>query len=146
MVAINKNNGSIFIAEANIHIESHLKKNSFLSSERFHALIEERREYKNSHSNYRLKTFAINENDTLGMTIYFDPQGKISMIILYISNKFLSGTWENWSLEKEMQRKRLHDEWLEGFLGKPPYNFEWGRAWSVYDKRSGGSGMGITYK
>ena len=54
-------------------------------------------------------------------------------------------TWADWSYENEMANKKYHDALLEENLGQPPYVFSWGKVISVYDERSEGSEIIITY-
>ena len=44
-----------------------------------------------------------------------------------------------------MANKKYHDALLEENLGQPPYAFSWGKVASVYDERSEGSAILITY-
>lgn len=54
-------------------------------------------------------------------------------------------TWDDWSLEHEMARKRKNDTWLvsQGFSENESYS--WGQIRSVYDSKSGGSFITVQY-
>jgi hypothetical protein len=52
---------------------------------------------------------------------------------------------EVWSEEHELERKRLHDEWLQDELGMPPYWFPWGRLESNYDSKGCSSAIIVSY-
>jgi hypothetical protein len=55
-------------------------------------------------------------------------------------------SWSDWSREKELDRKAQHDALLSHDLGTPPYAFAWGKIFSVFDERSGGSSIIVDYK
>ena len=54
-------------------------------------------------------------------------------------------SWNDWSEEKELLRKRSHDEWLKRVLGDGDYVFPWGRVVSVYDQKGGTSRIIVEY-
>jgi len=56
-----------------------------------------------------------------------------------------SDSWSNWVEEKELQQKAIHDSLLFKMLNQPPYKYSWGEVQSVYDARSGGSSIIISY-
>jgi hypothetical protein len=53
---------------------------------------------------------------------------------------------ENWTEAHELSRKAHHDEWLRRELGKPPYNYAWGRIVSEYYAQHCGSEVTLLYK
>ncbi|MCA9952836.1 MAG: hypothetical protein KDE48_24470 [Anaerolineales bacterium] len=53
--------------------------------------------------------------------------------------------WDNWSEENELAIKKLNDQWLESYLGSPPYQYKWGKIESEFDAKTGGSDITITY-
>lgn len=53
-------------------------------------------------------------------------------------------SWHDWSLEKEMLRKRLHEQWLDD-NDAAEGDYPWGRIVSAYDERSGGSYILLRY-
>ncbi len=55
-------------------------------------------------------------------------------------------SWSEWSLEGEMEIKRKNDLFLKENLGKPPYQYEWGRVDSIFDRRDAVSDIIVTYK
>jgi hypothetical protein len=56
--------------------------------------------------------------------------------------------WKHWMdkhwTDKELERKRYHDELLAKWLGSQT-KFEWGTVWSTYDSKGGFSVFGIIY-
>ena len=58
----------------------------------------------------------------------------IAKILLGFSEQELK--WQDWSLEREQTKKRMHDNFLLEQLGPPPYQFPWGRVVSVFDSRN----------
>lgn len=56
----------------------------------------------------------------------------------------LTGSWEDWSVAQEQQRKQAHERWLDQCLGARR-DFPWGTVSSGYDARSGSSDICIRY-
>src|SRR5215475_15239391 len=54
-------------------------------------------------------------------------------------------SWSDWSEEKELKRKRIHDQWLTSLHGRTSHRHSWGAIWSGYDPRSGSSSITIRY-
>jgi hypothetical protein len=52
---------------------------------------------------------------------------------------------EAWSVEKELLRKREHEEWLLEAIGQPPYKYHWGRVASEFDPKGLASEIIIVY-
>jgi hypothetical protein len=55
-------------------------------------------------------------------------------------------SWDNWTIEKQMEKKRKHDAWLINEIGLPPYEYYWGGISSNYDPRSGSSTITVRYR
>jgi hypothetical protein len=51
-----------------------------------------------------------------------------------------------WTRELELERKRLHDQWLLRELGKPPYRYAWGVVASELDEKGVVSEIIIRYE
>ena len=79
------------------------------------------------------------------VAVYFNPKGFLEMVFLSIMKDGEISSYSNWSKEKEMETKRLHDNWLLKHLGSPPYEYRWGEISSVYDPRSASSEILIRY-
>jgi hypothetical protein len=58
------------------------------------------------------------------------------------SQGFKSG---DWTVAKELERKRFHDKLLSRWLGSKK-RFPWGKVWSNHDAKGGFSTFGITYQ
>jgi len=56
-------------------------------------------------------------------------------------------SWSDWSEERELALKRLHDSLLESAFGADwqQQRFTWGSVYSVFDPKSGGSSIGVRY-
>ena len=56
-------------------------------------------------------------------------------------------SWADWSLERELARKRFHDSLLQSALGEDwsSQRFVWGAVDSLYDPKAGFSSIGVTY-
>ncbi|HEV2293593.1 MAG TPA: hypothetical protein VGR35_07045 [Tepidisphaeraceae bacterium] len=71
--------------------------------------------------------------------ITFEEQ-RLMMLMMADENPRFGTSWADHSLEKEMARKASHDAWLTRTLG-PQREFPWGKVWSGYEDRSGGSSI-----
>jgi hypothetical protein len=52
---------------------------------------------------------------------------------------------KDWTEEHELERKKIHDNWLRERLGPPPYRFVWGNVSSEYDPKGCVSDIIINY-
>lgn len=61
--------------------------------------------------------------------------------------EFGSSSWSDWTEDREIARKQLHDSLLASSLGADwsRQRFTWGSVYSVFDPKSGGSSIGVTY-
>jgi hypothetical protein len=75
-------------------------------------------------------------------TVFFNG-GLIDRILLMMS--IPSDSAGVWTEPRERERKALHDEWLVSELGRPPYDFPWGRVVSDFDPRGCASEIIVAY-
>jgi hypothetical protein len=52
---------------------------------------------------------------------------------------------DEWTMERELQRKLKHDNWLQRELGPPPYKYPWGVVASEFDAKACVSEIIIAY-
>jgi hypothetical protein len=53
---------------------------------------------------------------------------------------------DNVSMERELQRKRKHDDWLRAELGDPPYQYNWGHVSSDFYHQHCESDIMVVYE
>ena len=53
---------------------------------------------------------------------------------------------DEWSVEREFERKTKHERWLREELGRPPYNYAWGRVVSEFDPKGLASEIIVVYE
>lgn len=139
---INLLNGEIFLNDSNFVIKKGLKKSEFEESNLRSEVI--------SHQEYGYSIFFIKpqliDDDKFVLVLYFNRSGIIAFVKLSLSNNGVIPTWDNWSRDKELEKKDEHDKWLERKIGKPPYKYFWGEISSNYDMRSGSSMITIEYR
>jgi hypothetical protein len=82
------------------------------------------------------------EEGVLG-TVLFDGQ-VIDRIFLVM--RLNGDSPDNWSVELELERKAMHERWLERELGKPPYSYAWGRVVSEFDPKGLASEIIVVYE
>lgn len=77
-------------------------------------------------------------------TIYFEND-VISQVSIYLTS--VGNGWGASTRAEQEQKKIDQDAWLLRKLNKqPPYEYSWGKIESVYDPRSGASGIVLTYR
>ncbi len=52
---------------------------------------------------------------------------------------------DDWTIELELERKAVHDRWLQAELGKPPWKYKWGRVVSEFDAKAVASEIIVVY-
>jgi len=87
-------------------------------------------------------------------------KGKLSFIELILCDKNDTGSWDDWSLEREVKKLEMQDEWLKNILVNTPtimrigsrkeeaiatYNYGWGEIISRYGAMQGYSYITIKY-
>lgn len=84
----------------------------------------------------------------------FDPEdGWLGTLIfdgnaidrVFLSMKFQPDDPESWTVERELDRKAAHDDWLHEAIGQPPYSYPWGRVVSDFDPKGLASEIIIVY-
>jgi hypothetical protein len=76
--------------------------------------------------------------------IYFYDELLESVNLTSVNDKS-SESWSDWSEQKELERKEIHDRWLKNILGNASSNYKWGEVWSDYDSKAGFSSIEIRY-
>lgn len=88
------------------------------------------------------------------MTYRFRPEPGIAAAAYFDGARLRTLSWqlelpsdlENiWTVEQELERKRVHDNWLLNEVGQPPYRFSWGRLESNYDPKGCTSAIIVNY-
>jgi hypothetical protein len=78
------------------------------------------------------------------ITYRFRPQNGIVASASFAGERLTDVGWQmelplqkkrEWTAESELERKKLHDSWLEDLLGRPPYTYVWGGITSCYDPK-----------
>ena len=70
---------------------------------------------------------------------------KLTRVSLSHSSPSDGRSWADWSMEKETQRERKHEECLASWILDKRREFSWGKVWSGYDDRTAGSSIEIIY-
>ncbi len=68
----------------------------------------------------------------------------LKRISFVVDNKFITGTWADWSKEKELQKQAYYNDWLTKEVGNER-KFSWGTIASYYDDKSGGASISLKY-
>lgn len=64
---------------------------------------------------------------------------------VFLSMKPKSEGSESWTVERELEKKAAHDNWLREALGQPPFDYPWGRVVSDFDPKGLTSEIIIVY-
>jgi len=86
--------------------------------------------------------FRIEPEDGIAGFVIFEGDRLHQVLILI---KMQSDSADKWTVENELVRKTIHDEWLLRELGKPPYHYRWGDVASEYDEKGCVSDIVVTY-
>jgi hypothetical protein len=78
------------------------------------------------------------------LTAYFYDQQLESVSIMASDDRF-GTSWNDWSEEKELDRKLFHDQWLANTIGATNAVYPWGQLSSEYDAKSGFSAIDLRY-
>jgi hypothetical protein len=94
--------------------------------------------------------------------VSYDPDGRVSMVVLAHADGPTPADWSGWSEDGEMARRAFHDRWLADQLGPawtdaPAQRYDgastgqvrrlpWGDVASDYDSRSAGSTITLRYR
>ena len=140
MKMLNKIDGRVKIH--NVNIGPMFTKADFISSKLKDEVLSKDGDV---HTSYYLKPQYIGEDQFI-VRIYFNPDGKLSELLLSITSDGKTPSWENWSKEQQLLTKKKNDIWLYKTIGPPPYEFDWGRIISVFDSLSGSSHIRVLYK
>jgi len=88
------------------------------------------------------------------MTYRIRPERGVTAAVQFEGAKLRTISWQFdlppnkeavWSVEHELERKQMHDDWLRRELGEPPYRFPWGYLESNYDSKGCASAIIVTY-
>lgn len=88
------------------------------------------------------------------MTYRIRPERGVAAAVHFEGAKLRTVSWQLelppgkeavWSVEHELERKQVHDDWLRRELGEPPYRFSWGRVESNYDSKGCSSAIIVNY-
>ncbi len=136
---LNTNTGGLQIK--GVTLSPKFTKNEFTNSDLAYDIL---REDNYGHTRYQLKPQFI-WGERWAILLYFNPDQILEMISLGLLDDEKLHSWENWSEEKELQKKAKHDLFLAQNLGDPPYEYWWGEISSQYESRSGSSNITIRY-
>lgn len=134
--------GNVFLETVNFIIRSSLTREEFLSST---LAIASRISVKNEpHCSFTTKAQKIAGHPFI-ITLYFNGSILTNVELYSDDNKF-GTSWDDWSEEKELERKKFHETWLKNVLADAPYKYNWGRIESFYDAKGGSSSISIKYQ
>lgn len=134
----NSETGELTLASGTV-LSSVLSRSMFLSSaEGVRAQINVQNE---PWCSYRFE----DHEDSLIVVVFFKGES-LESISLYVDDPRFGTGWNDWSEQKEMERKRAGDEWLKKNELKVGKNYAWGSVWSGYSPQSAASSIVIRYK
>ena len=64
---------------------------------------------------------------------------------VFLMNSLPSDQGGEWTVERELERKGIHDRWLRQELGKSPWNYSWGKVVSQFDAKALASEIIVVY-
>ena len=101
------------------------------------------RSAKETISNTDRRHYEFDPETGISATVFFQGEA-LDRVLLMMSMP--SDSAKIWTEELELQRKAVHDNWLESELGEPPHEYGWGRVVSDYDARGCVSEIIVVYE
>ena len=138
---LNPNNGILTFETPPATLEPWLTRDGFLNGS-FAVIAKTHVENEPYHS-WKLSSQFRSANINFWVAIFFHDQ-QLTMLSLMDDDPRFGTSWDDYSLEKEMERKASHDTWLTHCLASKR-KFSWGSVWSGYDDRGGFSSIKIRY-
>ena len=92
------------------------------------------------------RSLRFEETDESLIVIVFFKGEILESVELSITGPEFGTQWQDWSEEKELDRKKANDQWLKNNRLVPNTSYAWGEIWSDYDPRSGSSSIVIRYR
>ncbi|MFD2214557.1 hypothetical protein [Metabacillus endolithicus] len=132
---IDKITGSIILDNGNIVLNSEMTPETFMTTSLYKGGI--------VNNNYILKdTQEVNGKRFL-LTLFFN-NGKLKEV--HLSEVINGLSWNNWTEDVEIAKKKSHDQWLLTVLGNESYHYSWGNVESVFDKKGCVSSIILRYR
>jgi hypothetical protein len=97
---------------------------------------------KESFCNEEWRHYEIKPEPEIAGTVLFNGEKLLKVFLMMVIPS--DGT-DKWTIELELERKSLHERWLQKELGTPPWNYEWGRVVSEFDAKSVASEIIVVY-
>jgi hypothetical protein len=140
---IERSTGEIRLALGGTCISPALTREQFLAS----SLASQSRETvcNEPHCSFALPTVQVSGHAFV-VSLWFEGSS-VHRVSIECADAEFGTSWSDWSEERELARKRLHDSLLAAALG-PSWmhqRFPWGTVDSGYDPKSGFSSIGVTY-
>ncbi|HEY7752718.1 MAG TPA: hypothetical protein VH856_02780 [Steroidobacteraceae bacterium] len=85
-----------------------------------------------THRDHGWAEYRLQPEPGVWVTVYFHDDRLVRLFVLL---KIPADESDAWTEGLELERKKVHDDWLRTELGKPPYEYAWGSITSDYDPR-----------
>lgn len=126
--------GSIILDNGNIVLNSEMTLETFMTSSLYKGGMVD--------NNYILKDKQEINGKSFSLTLFFNNE-KLKEVHL---SKVINGlSWNNWTEDEEIAKKKSHDQWLLTVLGNESYHYSWGNVESVFDKKGCVSSIILRY-
>jgi len=138
---IDKYTGELFIDSASVGIGPRFTRKDFVSS-----IVSNESRVLVKNEPYCSFSVGSHEISGLRFIVSLSFYGDIleSIELTHDDEEPISSS-SDWSEEKELKRKRIHDQWLTSLQGRTSHRYSWGEIWSSYDPRSDSSSIIIRY-
>lgn len=93
---------------------------------------------------YHCRIIAATSDGTPFVFILSFGEGNLYEVSLTYDSAEFGSSWEDWSEERERNRKAKHDEWLRK-NGIDFQTYVWGKVDSLFDEQIGASSIVVTY-
>jgi hypothetical protein len=100
---------------------------------------------RNSVNNRQWSTYTFSTNESEGDFVINVVFCEDSLSEIRLSKGDSTSSWSDWSQNRELNRKKIHDRLLMQVLGEGPYRYSWGEVMSIFDEKAGASEVIIRY-
>jgi hypothetical protein len=93
--------------------------------------------------NQNWRHYGIEPEAGVAGTVLFDGD---DIDRIFLAMRMDSDDSDEWTVEREFERKAKHEQWLRKELGRAPYRYPWGRVVSEFDPKGLASEIIVVYE
>ncbi|QIF03325.1 hypothetical protein [Roseimicrobium sp. ORNL1] len=140
---IDPKSGQVLLPYEGLRIDPSLTRGEYLASAQ--ATQGEEVVKNGPYCSFRLPPVALGDH-TFGCILGFYGR-TLDRVSIGCADAVYGTSWDDWTLDREMAKKKIHDALLRKALGLfwRRWTYKWGRVWSGYDPKGAHSSIIVTY-